>query len=59
MDNQEFSDELEKRTRKFAVRIINLSIELANTLEGRAKAITSNFFIRHSFSDGGRHFSAL
>jgi len=49
MDNQEFSDEPKKRTRKFAVRIINLSIELANTLEGRAKAITSNF----------RHFSAL
>jgi four helix bundle protein len=35
MDNIEFSKELEKRTRKFAVRIIRLSTVLPNTPEGR------------------------
>jgi four helix bundle protein len=35
MDNKEFSKELEKRTRKFAVRIIRLSVVLPNTPEGR------------------------
>ncbi|MFQ5965371.1 MAG: four helix bundle protein [Candidatus Scalinduaceae bacterium] len=35
MDNKEFSKELEKRTRKFAVRIIRLSTALPNTPEGR------------------------
>jgi len=35
MDNKEFSKELEKRTRKFAVRIIRLSIRLPDTLEAR------------------------
>jgi len=35
MDNKEFSEGLEKRTRKFAVRIIKLSTELPNTPEGR------------------------
>jgi four helix bundle protein len=34
MDNKEFSKELEKRTRKFAVRIIQLSAKLPNTSEG-------------------------
>ena len=34
MDNKEFSKELEKRTRKFAVRIIQLSANLPNTSEG-------------------------
>ena len=34
MDNKEFSKELEKRTRKFAVRIIQLSTTLPNTTEG-------------------------
>ncbi|MDH4203957.1 MAG: four helix bundle protein [Desulfobacteraceae bacterium] len=34
MDNKEFSKELEKRTRKFAVRIIQLSANLPNTPEG-------------------------
>ncbi len=33
MDNKEFSKELEKRTRKFAVRIIQLSTVLPNTPE--------------------------
>ncbi len=35
MGNKEFSQELEKRTRKFAVSIIRLSTELPNTPEGR------------------------
>ena len=35
MDNKEFSKMLEKRTRKFAVRIIRLSTGLPNTPEGR------------------------
>ncbi len=35
MDNKEFSKKLEKRTRKFAVRIIRLSTKLPNTPEGR------------------------
>ncbi len=35
MDNKEFSKELEKRTRQFAVRIIRLSTTLPNTPEGR------------------------
>ena len=35
MDNKEFSKDLEKRTRQFAVRIIRLSTALPNTPEGR------------------------
>ncbi len=35
MDNKEFAAVLEKRTRKFAVRIIYLSSKLPNTPEGR------------------------
>jgi len=35
MDNKEFSKELERRTRKFAVKIIRLSAILPNTPEGR------------------------
>jgi four helix bundle protein len=35
MDNKEFSKELEKRTRKFAVTIIRLSTTSPNTPEGR------------------------
>src|SRR5210317_391763 len=35
MDNKEFSKKIEKRTRKFAVRIIKLSSHLPNTTEGR------------------------
>ena len=33
MNNKEFSKELEKRTKKFAVKIINLSSKLPNTAE--------------------------
>ena len=35
MDNKEFSRKLEKRTKKFAVRIIKLSAKLPNTPEAR------------------------
>ena len=35
MDNKEFSKELEKRTKRFSVRIIRLSTKLPNTSEGR------------------------
>ncbi len=35
MENKEFAAELEKRTRKFAVRIIKLSISLPKSEEGR------------------------
>ena len=35
MDHKQFAKELENRTRKFAVRIINLSTTLPNTNEGR------------------------
>jgi len=33
MDNKEFAKELEKRTRKFAVKVIHLSSRLPNTPE--------------------------
>ena len=35
MDNKEFSKELEKRTRNFAVKVIHLSTGLPNTPEGK------------------------
>jgi four helix bundle protein len=35
MDNKEFAEKLEKRTRRFAVRIIRLSSKLPNSPEGR------------------------
>jgi len=35
VDNKEFSKELEKRTKKFSVRIIRLSTTLPDTPEGR------------------------
>ncbi|HUT44249.1 MAG TPA: four helix bundle protein [Desulfatiglandales bacterium] len=34
-DHKQFGKELEKRTRKFAVRMINLSTNLPNTPEGK------------------------
>ncbi|MGD9022536.1 MAG: four helix bundle protein [Deltaproteobacteria bacterium] len=34
MDNKEFAEKLEKRTREFAVRIIRLSSKLPNSPEG-------------------------
>jgi four helix bundle protein len=35
IENKEFAKELEKRTRKFAVKIIRLSAKLPNTPEGK------------------------
>ncbi len=35
MNNKEFSKQLEDRTKKFAIRIIKLSIRLPNTPEGK------------------------
>jgi four helix bundle protein len=35
MDNKEFAKELEKRTKRFSVRIIRLSTRLPDTSEGR------------------------
>ena len=50
MDNKEFSRELEKRTKKFAVRIIKLSAKLPNTPEGRV--------IRTQFTKAGSSVGA-
>jgi len=48
MDNKEFAAVLEKRTRKFAVRIIYLSSKLPNTPEGRVMRIlkTKSSFVQ-------------
>jgi four helix bundle protein len=35
MENKEFSKQLQKRTKAFAIRVIRLSAELPNTVEGR------------------------
>ncbi|MFK5958108.1 MAG: four helix bundle protein [Lutibacter sp.] len=35
MDNKEFSKQLENRTKRFALRIIKLSISLPNSAEGK------------------------
>ena len=35
MENKEFSKQLEKRTKDFAISIIKLSVELPNTSEGK------------------------
>ncbi|NJO90554.1 MAG: four helix bundle protein [Chloroflexia bacterium] len=35
MDNKEFSKQLEKRTKSFAISIMKLSIQLPNTPEGK------------------------
>lgn len=35
MDNKEFGNQLEKRTKLFALSIIKLSVSLPNTNEGR------------------------
>jgi four helix bundle protein len=35
MENKEFSKQLQNRTKAFAIRIINLSASLPNTVEGR------------------------
>lgn len=35
MENKEFSKQLEKRTKDFAISIIKLSVEIPNTFEGK------------------------
>ena len=50
MDNKEFSKELEKRTRKFAVSIIQLSKDLPN--------IPESFVIRNQITKAGTSIGA-
>ncbi len=50
MDNKEFSKELEKRTRKFAVSIIQLSTDLPN--------ISESFVIRNQITKAGTSIGA-
>ena len=57
MDNKEFSKELEKRTRKFAVRAICLSTALPNTPEGRVmrnQITKSGIFIGANYRESNR-----
>ena len=49
MENKEFSEKLEKRTRDFAVRRLRLSAKLPNTPEGR---VVSNHVIKSGTSVG-------
>jgi len=50
MDNKEFVKELEKRTKRFAVRIIRLSSKLPNTPEARV--------VRNQISKSGTSIGA-
>ena len=50
MDNKEFAKELEKRTKRFAVRIIRLSSKLPNTPEARV--------VRNQISKSGTSIGA-
>lgn len=50
MNNKEFSEALEKRTREFAVRIIKLSVSLPNTPEG--------FVLRNQITKSGTSIGA-
>ena len=50
MDNKQFSKELERRTRKFAVSIIRLSSALPNTPEGMA--------VRNQITKAGTYIGA-
>lgn len=50
MDNKQFAKELEKRTKKFAVRIIRLSAKLPNTPEAR--------FVRNQITKAGTSVGA-
>lgn len=52
MENKEFSKDLEKRTRKFAVRTISLSTKLPNTPEGR---VTRNQITKPGTSIGANY----
>jgi four helix bundle protein len=53
--NKEFSKKLEKRTREFAVRIIQLSIRLPNAPEGR---VIRNQIIKSGTSIGANYREA-
>lgn len=50
MDNKEFSQELERRTKRFALEIIHLSAKLPNTPEG--------FVIRKQITGSGTSIGA-
>ena len=50
MDNKEFSKELEKRTRKFAISIIQLSTDLPN--------IPESFVVRNQITKAGTSIGA-
>ena len=52
VDIKKFAKELEKRTRKFAVRIIRLSTRLPNTPEGR---VIKNQITKSGTSVGANH----
>jgi hypothetical protein len=51
VDNKEFSKELEKRTKRFSVRIIRLSTTLPNTPEGRV--------VRNQITKAGTSIGAI
>ncbi|MFC2088795.1 four helix bundle protein [Calditrichota bacterium] len=55
MDNKTFAKELEKRTRMFAIRIINLSAKLTNTPAGR---VVRNQITRAGTSIGANYREA-
>jgi four helix bundle protein len=52
MNNKEFSKELEKRTIKFAVKIIHLSLKLPNTPETK---IVKNHLTKAGTSIGANY----
>jgi four helix bundle protein len=57
MDNREFGKELERRTRKFGVRIIQLSTKLPRTLEAsiiRAQLTKSGTSIGANYREANR-----
>ena len=55
MDRKKFAKDLEKRTRRFAVNIIRLSLTLPNTPEGR---IVRNQITKASTSIGANYREA-
>jgi four helix bundle protein len=55
MHNRQFSRELEKRTREFAVRIIRLATNLPNTPEGR---VIRNQITKSATSIGANYHEA-
>jgi four helix bundle protein len=55
MDNRQFSRELEKRTREFAVRIIRLAMSLPNTPEGK---VIRNQITKSATSIGANYHEA-